>query len=101
MRRASAPMRVPSSLSRFGTIAVDAERVKCPVYGAGGAHDRIISQASLRFTAQRYGAELDVLPEHGHWLLEEPGWERLVESIAAWLERVLSPPASRELRAAT
>lgn len=73
----------------FGSVQVDASRVKVPVFVAGGAHDRVVSEPLSRFTATRYGAELVMYPDGGHWLFEEPGWERVADDVAGWLERVL------------
>jgi hypothetical protein len=36
---------------------------------------------------------------HGHWLLEEPGWERLAADVAAWLDEAI-PRNVASLRAA-
>jgi len=74
----------------FGSIQVDASRVKVPVFVAGGAHDRVVSEQLSRFTATRYGAELAMYPDGGHWLFEEPGWERVADDVADFLERALA-----------
>jgi pimeloyl-ACP methyl ester carboxylesterase len=73
----------------FGTYRVDASKVRCPVLVMGGTHDRIVSVALMRGTAKRYGAELKLYDNHGHWLLEEPGWETLAGDVAAWLDRAV------------
>jgi hypothetical protein len=33
------------------------------------------------------------LPGHGHWLIGEPGWQKIAERIDQWLRRTLSRPA--------
>lgn len=73
----------------FGSVHVDASRVKVPVLVLGGTHDRVVSAQLSRFTANRYGAELVMYPDRAHWLFEEPGWERVADDVATWLERVL------------
>jgi pimeloyl-ACP methyl ester carboxylesterase len=73
----------------FGSIRVDSSRVRCPVYVTGGAEDRIVSQSLLRSTARRYGVEPVVLQDHGHWLLEEPGWELIATAVADWIDRIV------------
>ena len=70
----------------MGAIKVDPTRIKCPTLVVGGAQDHIISTDLLRFTSERYGAELQLYPEHAHWILAEPGWELVADRIALWLE---------------
>jgi len=74
----------------FGSVKVDPKRVTCPCYVVGGTDDRIVSPQLMRFTAERYGAELKLYQQHAHWILEEPGWEEVVDDVGGWLERVLS-----------
>jgi pimeloyl-ACP methyl ester carboxylesterase len=69
----------------FGTFRVDAAKVHCPMLVMGGRDDRIVSVALVRRTAERYGAKLKIYEGHGHWLLEEPGWETLAAEVGAWL----------------
>ena len=73
----------------FGSIRVDPARVKCPMLVIGGRQDRIVSEKLVRVTAERYGAELVMLDDHAHWLLEEPNWEKIAERIGEWLDRSL------------
>lgn len=73
----------------FGTFRVDAGPVRCPVLVVGGGQDRIVSEALNRSTAKRYGAACRLYANHGHWLLEEPGFESVVGDVAAWLDQVL------------
>jgi pimeloyl-ACP methyl ester carboxylesterase len=80
----------------FGAIRVDPAKVTCPTYVLGGAEDHVVSQRLLRFTAERYRADLKILDGHAHWLLEEPGWEAIVDDVADWLERVLRPVLPKE-----
>lgn len=84
----------------FGSVRVDASKVRCPVLVLGGREDRIVSVSLLRSTAQRYGAELKLYDGHGHWLMEEPGWEALASDVGAWLYRaVLRKTAPRQAQA--
>jgi pimeloyl-ACP methyl ester carboxylesterase len=69
----------------FGTFRVDAAKVRCPMLVMGGRDDRVVSTALARWTAERYGAELKLYDGHGHWLLEEPGWETLAADVGVWL----------------
>jgi pimeloyl-ACP methyl ester carboxylesterase len=79
----------------FGSVHVDASRVEVPVLVAGGAHDRVVSEQLSRFTATRYAAELVMYPAGGHWLFDEPGWERVADDVAVFIERVLSAGTER------
>ncbi|MEQ1731151.1 MAG: alpha/beta hydrolase [Vicinamibacterales bacterium] len=69
----------------LGTIRIDASKVSVPVFVAGGDQDRIISNRLLVNTARRYHAAPHVYPGHGHWIIQEPGWETLARDILTWL----------------
>jgi pimeloyl-ACP methyl ester carboxylesterase len=73
----------------FGSIKVDPAKVKCPVLVVGGAEDRIVSTTLMRWTAERYGAELKLYADHAHWLIGEPGWQTIAADLAAWLDRAV------------
>jgi pimeloyl-ACP methyl ester carboxylesterase len=88
----------------FGTFRVDAAKVGCPVLVMNGREDRVVSVALARQTAQRYGAELKLYEGHGHWLLEEPGFEALALDAGAWLDaavpRLAAPRSATPMRRA-
>jgi pimeloyl-ACP methyl ester carboxylesterase len=69
----------------LGTIRVRAAKVQLPVLVAGGTEDRLVSGRLLRKTARHYGVEAHVYAGHGHWIVEEPGWERVADDVLAWL----------------
>jgi len=69
----------------LGTIRVKRAKVKVPVYVAGGTEDRIISTRLTRKTARHYGVAPHLYEGHGHWILEEPGWEHVADDVLAWL----------------
>jgi pimeloyl-ACP methyl ester carboxylesterase len=83
----------------FGSFRVDAAKVRCPVLVMGGTQDRIVSTALMQGTAKSYGAELKLYDGHGHWLLQEPGWEKIAADAAVWLDTVL-PRKTAPLRVA-
>ncbi|MEE9360646.1 MAG: alpha/beta hydrolase [Hyphomicrobium sp.] len=68
-------------------IAVDSTKVNCPVLVISGSDDKVISAATGRRVAQLYGsnATFHEAQGHGHFLLLEPGWERLAECCADWI----------------
>ena len=72
----------------MGTVRVDAAQVTVPVYVAGGDEDRIISERLTRKTAKHYGTTATILPGHGHWLIGEPGWQRVADDVLAWMRTV-------------
>jgi pimeloyl-ACP methyl ester carboxylesterase len=69
----------------FGAVKVDPKRVQVPTLVLAGKEDRIVAEGLSRFTAERYGGTLKVYEGHAHWLLGEPGWERIAADAAAWL----------------
>lgn len=70
----------------FGKVRVDPRKVQCPVLVLSGSDDHIISPAQARWTAERYHGELEILDGHGHWLIEEPGWEAIADRVHRWAE---------------
>ncbi len=112
-RRAVFDRFVPESgLATFETMhwALDTRRaadvrardVTCPIFAISGAEDRINSPATVRRLAQRYRgrARFDELEGHSHWLLSEPGWEKIAERVLAWLDEVLKEGAKTPSRRA-
>jgi len=70
----------------LGAIRVDANDVHAPVFVVSGDDDRFIPLRVARRVAQRYGAPLHVAHGHAHLLPKEPGWERIAEVIAGWID---------------
>jgi len=56
---------------------------------AGGTEDRIVSPRLTRKTARHCGAGPLLYANHGHWLLQEPGWEAIADDALAWLSSSL------------
>ena len=79
------------------TSMVDRRAVTCPVLCVAGGQDRIVSATTVRRLARRYHgrARYELLPDHGHWLPGEPGWERIAAGALAWLDQVLVPDLRR------
>jgi len=69
--------------------------VFCPVLIISGRKDCEHHIAVIRKVAKRYRrvATFEELPGHGHWLLGEPGWEKIAERIDRWLSLTLNRPA--------
>jgi pimeloyl-ACP methyl ester carboxylesterase len=53
-----------------------------------GGEDRINPPSTVARIAALYQGDVtnEVLDDMGHWLIGEPGWERLAESALAWLK---------------
>jgi non-heme chloroperoxidase len=79
---------------------VRARDVTCPIFALAGAEDRINSPATVRRIAQRYRgrARYDELEGHSHWLLGEPGWEKIAARVIEWLDEVLKEDAKAKAR---
>ncbi len=93
----------PSRLLRqilSGQMPVDPARIRCPVLVVAAGQDRTTPPRLAAKIARRYGAEFRVYPEFAHMFPLEPGWERVADDIAGWLERIRpastsSPPAGQ------
>jgi pimeloyl-ACP methyl ester carboxylesterase len=62
--------------------------ITCPVLCIAGGADAVNPPETVRRIAARYrsGATFRVYDEMGHWLIGEPGWERIAADALAWLE---------------
>jgi non-heme chloroperoxidase len=69
---------------------VDSRAVACPILCIAGRRDRINPPATVRRLARRYGgrARYEELDGHSHWLIGEPGWQKIVRSCLTWLDRI-------------
>ena len=85
----------------FGAVAVDARRVTCPVLCVSCEDDRFVVPSVGRKLARKYHAPWWLYPGHGHFLVQEPGWEGPVGDIERWLahvsERLESPAVDETL----
>ncbi|HEY1612126.1 MAG TPA: alpha/beta hydrolase [Rhizomicrobium sp.] len=70
---------------------VEARAVTCPTLCLTGARDRVNPPLTVRRVARRYGgrSRYEELPGHSHWLIGEPGWEKIADGSHEWLTRVL------------
>lgn len=70
---------------------VEEWRVTCPVLVVGGGQDRITPPTVTRKIAAKYRSVSTYLElaDHAHWVLGEPGWEKVAESVAHWLNEKL------------
>lgn len=68
---------------------VDVSKIQCPVLAFSGKQDRIVPIGVSRKLAKRYQSAMDYreLPEHGHWLLGESGWQSVATQAADWAKQ--------------
>ena len=73
-------------LDPFMTTLVRSAQIAAPILALAGGRDVIHPPATVRETAKRIGARLQILPEMSHWLPGEPGWDRVADICLAWTE---------------
>ncbi|HSQ82657.1 MAG TPA: hypothetical protein VLU54_16250 [Casimicrobiaceae bacterium] len=56
-----------------------------PVFVLGAEGDRICTPEDVRATARHHRVEAAIVPGLAHLLMLEPGWERVVQPLEAWL----------------
>jgi pimeloyl-ACP methyl ester carboxylesterase len=54
-----------------------------------GERDVVHSPSTARAVAERIGAEFRIAPGMSHWLLGEPGWERVAGQTQDWISETL------------
>jgi len=79
---------------------VEEGRVRIPTLTIGAARDRATVIGSVRKVARKYqGAAVrgDYLeyPDHGHWIVDEPGTDLVTADIVTWLTRKLARTPNR------
>lgn len=76
-------------LDKHKSSQVDEKKVACPVLAIAGSQDRLISPKMVRIVAEKYKnhAHYKEFAEHGHWILGEPGWEKVTQYIHEWIEK--------------
>jgi pimeloyl-ACP methyl ester carboxylesterase len=71
---------------------VRAGDVMCPILCVAGSDDRINPPSTVSRVAARYQgrARFEQVENHSHWLIGEPGWEKIAARVLAWLGTALS-----------
>ena len=77
-------------VDRRKASAVDESKVTCPVLIIGAAEDRITPASVVRKVVDKYQgmATYKELAGHAHWVVGEPGWEKIVKCINEWLNQL-------------
>ncbi|MBU1078807.1 MAG: alpha/beta hydrolase [Spirochaetes bacterium] len=73
-------------------IYVDKTKIKCPGLVIGAKQDKLIPVSIARKVAKKYRsiAEYKEYPDHAHWIIDEPGWEKVADDIYTWLQRAIN-----------
>ena len=72
------------------TTRPDAEPIcRTPILILAGGGDRLIPESALRRTADRYRADLTLIPDTAHDIMLEANWEQAAEAMLDWLKRTL------------
>jgi len=72
-------------LDPFMTTQVDAARIRAPVLALSGGADLIHPTSTVRQTAARLNADVQVFEGMSHWLIGEPGWDKVAAACLEWL----------------
>ncbi len=75
---------------------VDESKVACPMLIVAGKEDRITPVSVTRKIAEKYKTVSSYmeLQNHAHWVIGEPGWQKIAESVEKWLHQTLGLPSS-------
>ncbi len=70
-------------------VAIDFDRVACPVLVVSGEEDRAVRHAVGREIAAKYGEKgtFHLARGHAHYLFMEPGWEDVAGYCADWMTK--------------
>jgi non-heme chloroperoxidase len=73
-----------------GAARVDESKVTCPVLVVSGAEDRITPASVVRKVANKYKtvSTYKEFENHAHWVIGEPGWEKIAEIVSDWINQV-------------
>jgi len=83
-----------SALSRASPAAVDfRKRAAAPLLVIAGGADHIVPPQINRTNFRRlkrggWLADFLEFPGRGHWIIAEPGWQEVADSVAAWIDRL-------------
>jgi 8-oxo-dGTP pyrophosphatase MutT (NUDIX family)/esterase/lipase len=81
---------------------IDEAKVTVPVLTIGGAKDRATPIADVRRVGAKYakvGGDYREYPDNAHWIIDEPGTDKVIGDIVAWLDTkglTAEPPAPQE-----
>lgn len=93
---------------------VDETKIAAPILTLGGTRDRAVPIGDVRLLAEKYsriGGDYLEYPDHGHWIVDEPGTDQVISDIETWLTskgltsvatkaRAASPKAAAKVKVA-
>lgn len=84
-------------LDRHQASRVDMSHIRQPVLTVAGGRDRIVTARSVSVTARKLvrnhpSNTYMEYPQHGHWIIGEPGWQAVAQDIRGWLESLVARP---------
>jgi pimeloyl-ACP methyl ester carboxylesterase len=74
-------------LDPFMTTSVGPGPLGAPTLAIAGERDLGHPPATVRQTARRIGAALEIMPGMSHWLPGELGWENVAQTVITWVNR--------------
>jgi pimeloyl-ACP methyl ester carboxylesterase len=80
---------------------VDPRKVTCPILCLSGSRDRVNPPGTVRRIARRYEGRVinEEIKGHSHWLIGEPGWEKIMTRALEWLEEVVAEKPKKTSKA--
>ena len=81
-------------LDPFTTTLVTRASARSPVLAIAGALDPIHPPATVEATSRRLDGKTVTIDGLGHWLMGEPGWERVAATCLDWIEGLKSRDAA-------
>jgi len=77
------------------TTLVRPEQIAAPMLAISGGRDVIHPPPTVRETAKRIDAQMEVMPDMSHWLIGEPGWREVADLCLAWMAEHASLAAAQ------
>ncbi len=81
--------------------AAPAFLIEAPVLAIAGGYDRLTPPATVKRVAGRFPqtqATFIEMPDMGHWLVAEPGWERIADTCLQWLDDLSMGRSGRKVK---
>jgi non-heme chloroperoxidase len=75
------------AFDRHRAAHVEEAQVTCPLLIIGAGQDRITPASVVRRVAAKYRRVSTYVefPDHAHWVVGEPGWEKIVACVLRWM----------------
>jgi len=82
----------------FGKVRVKPKSVSCRVLVVNGGADRLVPPSVAGEIARKYGAELTIIPGHGHWLIAGSLIDIAAVVVLRWIEGLSARSQDRAAR---